>query len=1269
MCLYKLVYYLDEEQMKKKCLYLSLLTIAMIFTSSYDANANHSDLKRINSLIELPQSQSDETSSGEQNTHPEAIYNLLLHKLLSSQIQTDIDTYKKNLTTSIKETKQHRAKQILALGKKLGFKKATLNSKHMYVVDISWDSMKEYASNILKNSQGSIEENRDLKRLKTALSLVENISYKSDDRRFTNISDEQKDKIVDFCLSEDGIFEVATNLKDEQEKLREQADTSTELIQELTAQIAEATKKADTSTKRIQELTAQIAELTRQAKKLLAETLKNYTGFQRIASLLILNILNNIEQYKITDITKKISINAGNAAFNRILMTIFVPLDFTDAQITETSISFIHEVGHAYHHLLMNYDTTEYTIHTPLETFSIINSQAADFTTLFYPALSTQNFKNTVDNLAPIIKNIVDFDSIKKDINNNASFRLRSSDIIVKLFGRLILAGFGNKIFDTLSPDNIDSISIDDIFNENTIAKAIYIASMYIRKGLIDNTYQYSKEGQNFIFDEDELAESIWDGPTEMLTMIGIVPYLLNGETFAIIDKQNEFIAKKRTIASGDSSNEQNLGVFRHHEVGRESKKGLYTILKAITKDPKLLDGIDPETLAQKNQDSLNAKDQDIKATVSEHFEKIQYPNYPANLMHVEYPTLTLEKSDAIQTIATEILANITGPIEDKTIVTDASNDISKPISSQNKESIDSSTPDTNATSNANLAKPLNAPPTKKDEELIEAVEDDDTAKVNELLQNHQDVNVNISDPEPLLCIAVQNNNTDIVKALLEHKDINVNIQDSMQVTPLHIAIQKGNIDIVKALLAHKYINVNIQTTMGLTPLHIAIQNGNIDIVKALLEHKDINVNIQTTMGLTPLHFAIRKGNIDIVKALLEHKDINVNIQTTMGLTPLHFAIRKGKIEIVNALLEHKDIDVNIQTIIVSPPLHFAIQKGNIEIIKTLLARKDIDVNLESYTNMTPLYMAVQNNNFEIAKLLVNKDATNSKVNDNAQRKRPGDISKYPREFSKLRLLLNPIYECALLATEDEMNNALNEIGIQIPEEKIAALRKKLKGDTPITEDDLNTLQIPIDEQSPKELKKRKSEWNVSGLLYYISVYTKVDEISDVNKRFLYNLLKQYNCIILDEDLSQQYIQWKNNDTIIKSFKKIGIEDIESKTKEKTDKTWENNLLNIFNELKQQQPKFSGKDLIDFVQKRMNALWIDPTKFTDIKQKICINAWNNLGRYIYLINTAQQFKTKQIIAMCIPTPEKLHPMYVGPRISDNLAAYFGITDESEKTDQ
>ena len=1091
----------------------------MIFTSSYDANANTGDLKRVNSLIELPQLQSDKTSSNKKNTSPYAIYTLLLHKLFSSQIHTDIDTYKKNLTTSIKETEQYRAKQILALGKKLGFKKATLNSNPMYVVDISWDSIKQYASNILENSQGSIEENRDLKRLKTALSLVENISYKpEDDRRFANISDEQKNKIVEFCFSEDGIFEPATNLKDEQKKLREQADTSTELIQKLTAQIAKLKEQAersteriqkltaqiaklkeqaDTSTERIQELTAQIAEATNQAKKLLAKTLENYTGFQRIASLLILNILNNIEQYKITDITKKISINAGNAAFSGSFMTISVPLDFTDAQITETSISFIHEVGHAYHHMLISYDATkENMIHTPLETFSIINSQAADFTRLFYPALSTQNFKNTVDNLAPIIKNIVDFDSIRKDINNhinnNASFRLRSSDIIVKLFGRLILAGFGNKIFDTLSPDNIDSISIEDIFNEKTIAKAIYIASMYIRKGLTDNTYQYSEEGQNFIFDEDELAESIWDGPTEMLTMIGIVPYLLNGETFAIIDKQNEFIAKKRTIASGDSSNEQNLGVFRHHEVGRESKKGLYTILKAITKDPKLLDGIDPKTLAPKNQDSLNAKDQDIKATVSESFEKIQYPNYPANPMHVLEPTLTLEKSNGIQTTATMILEKITGHIEDETIDIDVSDSISKLISSQNKESIDSAymtPPNTNSMSNedsdldALLDAILKAPPTEKDKELLEAVESDDTAKVNELLQTHPNINVNISNPDPLLHIAIQNSNIDIVNALLAYKDINVNIQNSMELSPLHIAIQNGKIDIVNALLEHEYIDVNIQTMMASSPLFFAIQNGKIDIVNALLAREDINVNIRNTVGHTPLLFAI--------------------------------------------------------------------QKSNIEIIKTLLAHKDIDVNLSSYTNITPLYMAVQNNNFEIAKLLVNKDATNSKVNDNAQRKRPGDISKYPREFSKLRLLLNPIYECALFATEEKMNVALKEIGIQIPEEKIAALREKLKENTPITEDDLNTLQIPIDEQLPEELKKRQREWNGSGLLYYISVYTKVDEISDVNKRFLYNLLKQSNCIILDEDLSQQYIQWDNNDTIIKSFKEIGIHVIESKTKQK----------------------------------------------------------------------------------------------------------------------
>ena len=106
------------------------------------------------------------------------------------------------------------------------------------------------------------------------------------------------------------------------------------------------------------------------------------------------------------------------------------------------------------------------------------------------------------------------------------------------------------------------------------------------------------------------------------------------------------------------------------------------------------------------------------------------------------------------------------------------------------------------------------------------------------------------------------------------------------------------------------------------------------------------------------------------------------------------------------------------------------------------------------------------------------------------------------------------------------------------------------------------------------------------------------------------------------------------------------------------------------NKAKQSQQKLSTEDWTEFIQKIINELWIDPTEFTDIKQKICINAWNNLGRYIYLMNTAQWPGTQPIISTrCIPIPEKLHPMYVGPRISDNLAAYFGITDESEKTDQ
>lgn len=157
----------------------------------------------------------------------------------------------------------------------------------------------------------------------------------------------------------------------------------------------------------------------------------------------------------------------------------------------------------------------------------------------------------------------------------------------------------------------------------------------------------------------------------------------------------------------------------------------------------------------------------------------------------------------------------------------------------------------------------------------------------------------------------------------------------------LHHAIQDNDVDVIRALLNDSNTDVNCIDDDFRTPLHYAVTYCNREAVALLLAHKDTDVNCGDLVWWTPLHHAVNAeasaDRIEIIQLLLNHPHIDVNISSSgFQTTPLILAIENGNIEAVRLLLSHAHIDVN-KTDEHHPPIEKAYQSNQQEIISLLM--------------------------------------------------------------------------------------------------------------------------------------------------------------------------------------------------------------------------------------------------------------------------------------------------------------------------------------------
>ena len=163
---------------------------------------------------------------------------------------------------------------------------------------------------------------------------------------------------------------------------------------------------------------------------------------------------------------------------------------------------------------------------------------------------------------------------------------------------------------------------------------------------------------------------------------------------------------------------------------------------------------------------------------------------------------------------------------------------------------------------------------------------------------------------------AAKNGNINRINELLDN-GVNINIQDGGS-TPLMFATGHSNttssLDTVKLLL-DRGADINHQNMYGWTPLMHASRYSNTDssinTVKLLLD-RGANINIQNSSGRTALMFATGESNhdssLDTAKLLL-NEGADVNIQDNIGNTALIYASKlsnkQSSIETVSLLLEY----------------------------------------------------------------------------------------------------------------------------------------------------------------------------------------------------------------------------------------------------------------------------------------------------------------------------------------------------------------------------
>ncbi|WP_133134259.1 ankyrin repeat domain-containing protein [Legionella santicrucis] len=221
----------------------------------------------------------------------------------------------------------------------------------------------------------------------------------------------------------------------------------------------------------------------------------------------------------------------------------------------------------------------------------------------------------------------------------------------------------------------------------------------------------------------------------------------------------------------------------------------------------------------------------------------------------------------------------------------------------------------------------------------------------HQLIAAQAQVDIKDDDENTPLIIAVQHNDLAMVNYLLQHGACLETFDGDMK-TALFWAAEEGYEDIFDALLKRGAKVNGVSYPAENTPLMVALSNNHLGIAQKILSQKEVAIKQQNRYGTTALHLAAK--NAEILKAALalypENKRLEaVMIQNENSKTVLHNAATNHEsLKIILALLpENQRLEgVMIQSQYGDTVLHLA--ATNAGSLKTILALLPENQRLEA---------------------------------------------------------------------------------------------------------------------------------------------------------------------------------------------------------------------------------------------------------------------------------------------------------------------------------
>ncbi|XP_039274562.2 ankyrin repeat and SAM domain-containing protein 6-like [Styela clava] len=266
---------------------------------------------------------------------------------------------------------------------------------------------------------------------------------------------------------------------------------------------------------------------------------------------------------------------------------------------------------------------------------------------------------------------------------------------------------------------------------------------------------------------------------------------------------------------------------------------------------------------------------------------------------------------------------------------------------------------------------------------LLLAVENGDTHKVQSILDQDISVETTDADGNSLLQIAAANGHENIVRLLLI-RGAALDRKNLYGWTPLMQAARYGHESVVLHLLNSK-TDINTTTMMGISALTLAVKGGHNKVVEILLEnHFTVDCVENTLHFATPLMVATLGGRDDLLRTLLRWGVPADQRHIATGWTALMVTAMTGQLPMARLLVD-KGCDPNRKNRHEKTALAIATE-CELREIRGYLDRKTTDKPEKVDDQGIKIIAAVKKGDYEkVKEILINhKDECNATTTDGA---------------------------------------------------------------------------------------------------------------------------------------------------------------------------------------------------------------------------------------------------------------------------------------------